>query len=242
MTQKIALVTGANKGIGLETVRQLAQLDFHVILSARDQAKGEQAITGLKAEGINAEFLLLDMASSESIQSAARSLSENFSHLDVLINNAGINLDTTEDAIENIPVQRYRDTFDTNFFGLIELTQALIPLLKKAPAARIVNLSSILSSLTYHAQPGSPTYDFKWAAYDASKTALNAYTVHLAYALRDTNIKVNSAHPGWVKTDMGGEGALMEITDGAKTSVQLATLPEDGPTAGLFHMGQPLPW
>lgn len=242
MSKQIALVTGANKGIGLETVRQLAHHNFHVILSARSQAKGEEALSQLKSEGIEAEFLLLDVADSNSIQAAAKSLTENHTHLDVLINNAGINLDTTDDAIENIPVQRYRDTFETNFFGLIELTQALMPLLKKAPAARIVNLSSILSSLTFHAQPGSPTYDFKWAAYDASKTALNAYTVHLAYALRDTNIKVNSAHPGWVKTDMGGAGALMEIADGAKTSVQLATLPKDGPTAGLFHMGEALPW
>jgi NAD(P)-dependent dehydrogenase (short-subunit alcohol dehydrogenase family) len=115
-------------------------------------------------------------------------------------------------------------------------------LLKKSPAGRIVNLSSILGSLTLHADPKSPIYNAKSFAYDASKTALNAFTVHLAYELRDTHIKVNSAHPGWVKTDMGGDQAPMELSEGSKTSVALATLPDNGPTGGYFHMGKPLPW
>ncbi len=134
------------------------------------------------------------------------------------------------------------ETFDTNFFGVIELTQALLPLIRKAPAGRIVNLSSILGSLTLHATPKSPIYEAKAFAYDASKAALNAFTVHLAHELKDTKIKVNSAHPGWVKTDMGTDAAPMEIPDGAKTSVRLATLPADGPTGGYFHMGDALPW
>ena len=132
--------------------------------------------------------------------------------------------------------------FDTNFFAPIALTNVLLPLLRKSTAGRIVNLSSILGSLTLHADPASPIYQAKSFAYDASKTALNAFTVHLAYELRDTPIKVNSAHPGWVKTDMGGDSAPMEIEDGSKTSVALATLPADGPTGGFFHLGQPLPW
>src|SRR6185437_8120750 len=119
---------------------------------------------------------------------------------------------------------------------------ALLPLLKKAPAARIVNLSSIQVSLAIHSDPKSPIYGLKPFGYNSSKTALNSFTVHLAHALRDTPIKVNSAHPGWVKTDMGGESAPMELSEGGKTSIQLATLPDDGPTGGYFHLGRPLPW
>ena len=132
--------------------------------------------------------------------------------------------------------------FETNFFAQVAVTKALLPLIRKSEAGRIVNLSSILGSLTLQATPDSPIYNAKSFAYDASKTALNAFTVHLAYELKDTKIKVNSAHPGWVKTDMGGSQAPMELDDGAKTTVALATLGEDGPTGGYFHMGKPLPW
>ena len=135
-----------------------------------------------------------------------------------------------------------RETFQTNVFSTVALTQTLLPLLQKSAGARIVNLSSILGSITLHATKGSPIYDKKAFAYDASKTALNAFTVHLAHALRDTKVKVNSAHPGWVKTDMGTDAAPMGIVDGAKTSVRLATLPEDGPTGSFFHMDDTLPW
>jgi len=132
--------------------------------------------------------------------------------------------------------------FDTNFFAQVALTETLLPLIKKSPAGRIVNLSSILGSLTLHADPKSPIYDAKSFAYDASKSALNAFTIHLAYELRNTNIKVNSAHPGWVKTDMGGQSATLEVSEGGKTSAALALLSNDGPTGGYFHMGKPLPW
>ena len=130
----------------------------------------------------------------------------------------------------------------TNFFAVVDLTQRMLPLLRKSKAGRIVNLSSILGSLTLQATKGSPIYDAKTFAYDASKAALNTFTIHLAHELQKTKIKVNSAHPGWVKTEMGGEGAQMEIVDGAKTSVELATLPDDGPTGGYFHMGEAVPW
>jgi NAD(P)-dependent dehydrogenase (short-subunit alcohol dehydrogenase family) len=135
-----------------------------------------------------------------------------------------------------------RKIFETNFFAVVALTNALLPLLRKSAAGRVVNLSSILGSLTLHATAGSPIYNAKMFAYDASKTALNAYTIHLAHALKETKIKANSAHPGWVKTELGGAGAPMEIVDGAKTSVRLATLPDDGPTGGYFHLGDTLPW
>src|SRR5262249_15204952 len=135
-----------------------------------------------------------------------------------------------------------RQTFETNFFAVVALTQALLPLLREAPAGRIVNLSSILGSLTLHSNPGSGIYNKKAFAYGASKTALNAFTVHLAQELRNTKIKVTSAHPGWVQTDMGDTDAPMALSEGGKTSVQLATLPDDGPTGGYFHLGQPLPW
>lgn len=243
MSTKIALVTGANKGIGLETVRQLASQGFHVLLGARSADKGQAAITQLANEGITAEFLPIDVSNSDSIASAVKSVESKFGHLDVLINNAGVNLDAPETSIEQTTAQTYRDTYETNVFGLIETTQAFLPLIQKAPGGRIVNVSSILGSLNFHATPDSPIYDFKGApAYNTSKSAVNAYTVHLAYALKDTPIKVNTIHPGWVKTDMGGQEAPMEIVDGAKTSVQLATLAADGPTGTYTHDGETLPW
>jgi len=241
--KKIALISGANKGIGLETARQLGQLGITVVLGARDLAKGEAAAEQLKAEGIDARAIQLDVLNPADIKAAAEHLESEFGVLDILVNNAGMSteglgpnstLTVTEDAL--------RQTFDTNFFAVVALTNAVLPLLRKSAAGRIVNVSSILGSLTLHAQPGSPIYDAKILAYDASKSALNAYTIHLAYSLKDTNIKVNSAHPGWVKTDMGTDAAPMELVDGAKTEVYLATLPEDGPTGGFFHMQERLPW
>jgi NAD(P)-dependent dehydrogenase (short-subunit alcohol dehydrogenase family) len=135
-----------------------------------------------------------------------------------------------------------RETFETNFFGTVALTQRLLPLIRKSTAGRIVNVSSIMGSLTLHSDPTSSIYPHKVFAYDSSKTALNAFTVHLAHELRDTPIKVNSAHPGWVKTDLGGAGADLDVSEGGKTSAWLATLPANGPTGGYFHLGQPLPW
>jgi NAD(P)-dependent dehydrogenase (short-subunit alcohol dehydrogenase family) len=147
-----------------------------------------------------------------------------------------------EHSTAQVPPELLRRVFETNFFAQVALTRTLLPLIRKSKAGRIVNLSSILGSLTLQADPKSPIYNAKSFAYDASKTALNAFTIHLAYELRDTNIKVNSAHPGWVKTDMGGQQAPMELSEGAKTSVELATLPDDGPSGGYFHLGKPLPW
>lgn len=241
--KKVALITGANRGLGLETARKLGQQGITVLVAARDLAKSEATAASLTKEGIDARAIKLDVNDPADYAAAAKSIEKDFGALDILVNNAGIFLDnrgpnetstTSEDVL--------RKTFDTNFFAVVSLTQELLPLLRKSKAGRIVNLSSILGSLTLHATKGSYVYDAKTFAYNASKAALNAFTIHLAHELANTKIKVNSAHPGWVKTEMGGEGAMLEIEDGVKTSVQLATLPEDGPTGGYFHMGESLPW
>jgi NAD(P)-dependent dehydrogenase (short-subunit alcohol dehydrogenase family) len=239
---KIALVTGGNKGIGFETVRQLAQQGVHVILAARDRAKGVDAALKLQAEGLAVEALALDVTSAASIAAAVKEIEQKHGHLDILINNAGVMTDDKAKSVSEQSLDTWRTTFETNVFGLIAVTQAFLPLLKKSEAGRIVNLSSVLGSLALHTDPSSPIYDFKVPAYNVSKTAVNGWTVQLAYELRNTRIKVNAAHPGYVKTDMGGEEAPMEIVDGAKTSVALALLDASGPNGAYVHMGETLPW
>jgi NAD(P)-dependent dehydrogenase (short-subunit alcohol dehydrogenase family) len=242
-SRKIAFISGANKGIGLETARQLGHLGITVVLGARDLAKGEAAAKQLKHHGIDARAVKLDVVDAADIQAVAAYLEKEFGVLDILVNNAGISTESLgEDSTLTVSEADIRKTFDTNFFAVISLTNALLPLLRKSAAGRIVNVSSILGSLTTHADVDSPFYTRKMFAYDASKSALNAYTIHLAASLRDTKIKVNSAHPGWVKTDLGTSAATLEVEDGAKTEVMLATLPDDGPTGGYFHLGQTLPW
>ncbi len=242
-TKKIALITGANKGLGFEMARQLGKTGVTVVLAARDPQKGEAAAAKLRGEGLDVQFLKLDVTNKADRAAAAAFLDKKFGRLDILINNAGISAEvlgtgkvsvSTEDAL--------RRTFETNFFAPVALTQALLPLLKKSDAGRIVNMSSILGSQALHADPKSPIYDFKSLSYDASKAALNSLTIHLAHELKDTKIKVNSAHPGWVKTDMGTDAAPMEIPEGGKTGVELALLADNGPTGGFFHLGQPVPW
>ena len=241
--KKVALITGGNKGIGLETARQLGKLGVTVLIGVRDEAKGEAAVAELKKDGVEALAVKLDMDNPADYAAVAKLIEKYYGRLDILINNAGIFLDgrkgnetstTSKDVLQK--------TFNTNFFAVVGLTQTLLPLLKKSLGGRIVNLSSILGSNTLHATPGSFIYEAKTFAYDASKAALNAFTIHLAHELKDTKIKVNSAHPGWVKTDMGGEGAQLDIVTGAKTSVELATLQDSGPHGEFLHLGKPLPW
>jgi NAD(P)-dependent dehydrogenase (short-subunit alcohol dehydrogenase family) len=243
MPKKIALITGANKGLGYEMARQLGQTGVTVVLAARDALRGQAAADRLKAEGVDVEFFKLDVRNKDDHGAAAKFLDKKFGHLDILINNAGIAVESfgTVKASETSD-EVIHDTFETNFFAPIALTQTLLPLIRKSEAGRIVNMSSILGSQTLHADPKSPIYNAKTLAYDASKAALNSFTIHLAYELKDTKIKVNSAHPGWVKTDMGTDAAPMEIPEGGKTGVELALLGEDGPTGGFFHLGQHLPW
>jgi len=234
----IALITGANKGIGFETARQLAALGHTVILGARKAAEGESAVASI---GPQAHFLLLDMASPESIQAAAQSVFTQFGRLDILVNNAGIGPENGMKPSE-APMELIRQTFETNVFGLVQLTQALLPLLRQSQHGRIVNVSSVLGSLTVNSDPNAELGSWRSFGYNGSKAAVNMFTATLAAELKSTPIKVNSAHPGWVKTDLGGDQAPLEVADGAKTSVRLATLPDNGPTGGFFHFNDTLPW
>ena len=246
---KVAFVTGGNRGLGLETARELGKEGITVVLGSRDPKKGEAAAAKLRDQGITAESLGFDVNKSQDHQNAYDYFAKEYGRLDILVNNAGILKESQISAtgsgpnpVSAVSPEMLRETFETNFFAPVALTQKLLPLIRKAPAGRIVNVSSILSSLTLHSDPNSPIYAFKTFAYDASKAALNSFTVHLAYELRDKKINVNSAHPGWVKTEMGGRNAPMEVSEGGKTSAQLATLAEDGPSSGFFHLGQQLPW
>jgi NAD(P)-dependent dehydrogenase (short-subunit alcohol dehydrogenase family) len=236
---KVALITGANRGIGFETARELGERGMVVLLGSRDRAKGEAAAAQLRAKGIAAEALKLDVTVPADHAEAAEYIERRFGKLDVLVNNAAIVID---DLSPYVPVETLREVFETNFFGLVGVTQKLLPLVKQAPAGRIVNVSSVMGSLTLLSDPHSWIYNLKIFAYGASKTAVNAFTVCLAHELRDTKIKVNAADPGWVKTEMGGPHALLEVSEGGKSSVRLATLPEDGPTGGFFRGDQAFPW
>jgi NAD(P)-dependent dehydrogenase (short-subunit alcohol dehydrogenase family) len=238
---KIALVTGATRGIGLETVRQLAEAGLHVLLAGRDRDKAVAASLNLQAQGLDVEAIALDVANDDSIAAAAAEVERRHGRLDVLVNNAGVLRDDLTRKPSEQSLAAWRETFDTNVFGLVATTQAFLPLLKKAPAARIVNVSSILGSVAQHLDPSSPIYDFKVPAYNVSKSAVNAWTVQLAHELRDTPIKVNAVHPGSVRTDMNAGGDL-DVADGARTSVRMALLPGDGPSGGFVHFEETLPW
>ncbi|MGB6974997.1 MAG: SDR family oxidoreductase [Terracidiphilus sp.] len=240
-------MTGGNRGLGFQTALDLKDSGAKVVIGSRDSKQGEEAVAKLRAAGVDADALTFDVTKPADHKAAFDYFNSKYGRLDILINNAGIaagGFPATGPvhSVAEVPEETLRRVFETNFFAPIALTRALLPLLKKSPEGRIVNLSSLLGSLSLHADPKSPIYHAKSFAYDASKTALNAFTVHLAYELRDTGIKVNSAHPGWVKTDMGGDQAPMELSEGGKTSAALATLPADGPTGGYFHMGKPIPW
>ena len=247
MTQhqgKVAFITGANRGIGFETAKGLGELGITVVLGARDLVKGQAAAKQLQALGIKAEAIAYDAAQPASGDAAYEYFDQHFGKLDILVNNAGMLIEQIvgKNNSSSVSADVLQQTFQTNLFAVVALTQKLLPLIRKAPAGRIVNLSSILGSLTLHSMPNSPIDPAKSFAYNASKAALNVYTIHLAHELRDTKIKVNSAHPGWVKTELGGPNAPMEVADSGKTSVQLATLDDNGPSGGFIHEGEPLPW
>ena len=242
--EKVAFISGANRGIGFETAKKLAETGIKVILGSRDMNKGDQAIKKLLSLGINADLVEYNASDLSSPQNVFKYISDQYGKLDILINNVGVlltgNLFVTNSS--SISDDDLKETFQTNFFSVVSLTQALLPLIKKSVAGRIVNVSTILSSLTLHSAENSPISPAKELAYNASKTALNAYTVHLAMELKDTKIKVNSGHPGWVKTELGGPNAPVEVKDSYKTSLHLATLDDDGPTGGLFHEENIIPW
>lgn len=232
MERKIALVTGANRGIGLEIVRQLSEIGISVILGSRDFAKGETAATKLNDEGMNVPPVQLDVTNDESIERIVKEVEREFERLDVLINNAGILYDTWQKP-SNADFKIVREAFETNTLGAWRMCKAFAPLLKKSAAGRIVNVSSEAGSLAVMGA-GTP-------AYSVSKAALNAVTKLFAAELKSDRILVNSVCPGWVATEMGGSGGR-PVAEGAASVVWAATLPHDGATGGFFRDGKPLDW
>jgi len=239
--KRVALVTGANKGIGFEIARQLAEKNIKVVLGTRNVDRGAAACSRLTAEGLDADHVQIDVNQARSIAAATGKIRDRSGRLDILVNNAGIMIDTQSDILELDPVI-FRNTLETNALGPLLLAQACAPIMKLNGYGRIVNMASTLGALSEIASPESPYSDVRVPAYRLSKTLLNGITVLLAKELRNTNILVNSACPGWVRTDMGGPEAPLSPRQGAETPVWLATLPDGGPTGGFFRDRQPIPW
>jgi NAD(P)-dependent dehydrogenase (short-subunit alcohol dehydrogenase family) len=238
---KTALVTGANKGIGRETARRLAQLGMTVLVGARDGGRGESAVASLREVSPDVHLVLLDVSDPASAARAAADVEARFGRLDVLVNNAAIAIGGDRPSAQRDAAMR--ELFATNVFGLIAVTQAFLPLLERAPAARIVNVSSSLGSLRLAADPDTGvSQQGALFGYSASKTAVNAFTVRLANELRSTKIKVNSACPGYVATDLNQHRGVRTVQEGAEIIVRLATLPDDGPTAAFFNDAGAVPW
>jgi NAD(P)-dependent dehydrogenase (short-subunit alcohol dehydrogenase family) len=237
--KKIALVTGANKGIGFEVARQLAASGCVVLLGARSEALGKEAAAKLAAEGLDVRFVLIDVTELSTITAAAENISRDFGRLDILVNNAGIN-----DPADGPALTAYLDAVErvlrTNFLGALAVTQAMLPLLGNSAAGRIVNVSSGLGSLTRSASPNPSSANL--IGYSASKAALNMLTVQLARLLNDTAIKVNSAAPGYTATDLNGFRGTQTIPEGAVEPVRLALLPDDGPTGSYSERTGIVPW
>lgn len=234
---KVAVVTGANRGMGLETCRRLARLGARVVLTSRDPAKGEVAAAPLRGEGLDVRCHQLDVADDDSIGQLAAFIEREFGRLDILINNAAIVRGENESreqaarAFEATPAG-FRQVLATNLVGPFVLCRALLPLMQGS--GRVVNVSSGLGQL---ADMGSG-----FPAYRVSKAGLNALTRIFASELQGAGIKVNAVCPGWVRTDMGGPNASRSVEQGVATTVWLATLPDDGPSGGLFRDRQPIPW
>ena len=242
---KIALVTGANRGIGFDIARQLAERGVRVLLSGRRPEAVAAAASALQGSGLDVEPLELDITRSDSIAAAAAAIDSKYGRLDILVNNAAIRIEEYGKHPSEQPMQQWRETFDTNLFGMVEVSQALLPLIRRSQAGRIVNVSSLLASLGTHSNPDSYAYSdmFKsLPAYSASKSAVNSWTVHLAYELRGTPVKVNAVHPGYTRTDMNDGAGDLDIPTGAKTSVRMALLDDAGPSGTYVHMEETVPW
>ncbi|MGD0363808.1 MAG: SDR family oxidoreductase [Bryobacteraceae bacterium] len=240
--KRIALVTGGNKGIGLEISRNLAAAGSTVLLGVRNVERGQQAVRGLEQAGLgDLHAIEIDVTRQDSITGAAQQIESRYGRLDILVNNAGVNLrgDGPPGAADLSVVQ---EIFDTNFFGALRVAQAMLPLLRRAAAGRIVNVSSGLGSLAFNSDPSWSGYNTKLIGYNASKAALNMLTVHLAYELRGTKIKVNSANPGFTKTDLNGNTGTQPVEVGAIEATRLALLDENGPTGRSFSKDGPDPW
>lgn len=241
-THKIALVTGATRGIGTETVRQLAQQGVHTLLAGRNRDTAVAVALKLQAEGLPVEAIALDVTDAASIAAAVEQVRQRHGRLDILVNNAGILLDDIHLQPSAQSLEVWRRTFETNVFAVVAVTQAFLPLLRASAAARIVNVSSMLGSLALHSDPSSDIYGFMVPAYNVSKSAVNAWTVQLAHELRDTQHKVNTVHPGYVKTDMNGGEGEVDVSVGARSSVQMALLGSDGANGSFTYLGEVLPW
>jgi NAD(P)-dependent dehydrogenase (short-subunit alcohol dehydrogenase family) len=233
MQKKVALVTGSYRGLGLETVKQLAEMQFHAIISGRRLDIGKAETHALIQKGLHVSYLDLDVTSGSSISAASKWVEEKFGRLDVLVNNAGIHYDMGHPSV-NPDWKIVEEATQINFLGAWRAAVGLLPLLKKSPAGRIVNVSSGAGSL-HDVTPGTP-------AYSASKAALNMLTIQLASELKSSGIKVNSVCPGWVRTEMGGPQAPRSVEEGAKGIVWAATLDANGPTGGFFRDGKPIAW
>jgi NAD(P)-dependent dehydrogenase (short-subunit alcohol dehydrogenase family) len=229
---KVALVTGGNKGIGFEVARQLAELNHRVVIGSRDEDRGRTAAEKLRSEGAEASYVVLDVSNPESVATALQLIDQ----LDVLVNNAGI----AESDGPPVALDVLRRTYETNVFGLVAVTQAALPLLRRADAGRIVNLSSGAGSLTVVSRPDWRP-EWNGLAYNTSKSAVNAVTVAFASELRETPIKVNAVNPGYTRTDMS-PGADRPVAHGAAVVVRYATIPADGPSGGFFDENGPIPW
>jgi NAD(P)-dependent dehydrogenase (short-subunit alcohol dehydrogenase family) len=239
---KIALVTGANKGIGFEVARKLAENGLTVFLGARDAARGEAAAKALAAENLDVRPLVLDLWRPDTIHAAAEAIGHAFQRLDVLVNNAGIN-DPEDGAPGMVDLDAVRRVFETNFFGTVLVTQIMLPLIRKSASGRIVNVSSGLGSLTSTSASEGVSSDFsRLFGYSSSKAALNMFSIHLAKELKGTGILVNSAAPGFTATDMNNYRGHQTVEEGARAPVQLALLPDDGPTGGYFDKNGVKPW
>jgi NAD(P)-dependent dehydrogenase (short-subunit alcohol dehydrogenase family) len=239
--QRVALVTGANRGIGFAIAERLAHKGLKVILCARDEKKGLEAQKLLVTKGMDVHFTLLDVADATSILATVGRVSDTFGRLDVLVNNAGIAIDS-ESGILELPLGLLKNTLETNAFGPLLLSQGCVPIMDRNHYGRIVNISSTLGSLTDIVNPESNYAELQSPAYRLSKTILNGITALLARELRNRNILVNAVCPGWVRTDMGGPHAPLSPEQAAETPVWLATLPDNGPTGGFFREHQPIPW
>lgn len=242
-TKKIAFITGANKGIGYETARQLAAgHGFTVLLGARDAARGQAAAAQLQSEGLDAHFVPLDLNDAASIQAAGELVASEYGQLDVLVNNAGILDEGGAASPSQTPLTALKATYEVNVYAPLLVTQAFLPLLVQSPAGRVVNVSSLLGSQAFQRDFEGAFGAYKPLSYNSSKAALNSITISLAYEFRNTPLKFNVAHPGYVATDINDNQGTLHVSEGAKTSVWLATLPADGPNGAFYHLGEELPW
>ncbi|MEU5727397.1 SDR family NAD(P)-dependent oxidoreductase [Micromonospora sp. NPDC047738] len=234
----IALVTGANRGIGFEVVKQLGRLGYVPIVASRDRGLGAAAVERLAADGVAAGCVELDVTDEVTVQAAAEWIDRRYGRLDALVNNAAIAVDDVPPS--RLPVNSFRRTLETNVIGVFAVTTAMLPLLRTAASGRIVNMSSGSGSLALTSAADWPQ-EWNAAAYPTSKSAVNALTVQFAIELRGTAIKVNSVDPGYTLTEMS-PGATRTAAEAAAVVVRFATLDEDGPTGGFFNAEGPLPW